>query len=165
MIGLAKATGIIRRDRNFFLGAMATNIAAAELPYPQRLEAGRRAGGLVPPNRFYIISSMLLPALSKAVERDADETAQIRAAETGLAIQRYRLAHQGALPDTLADLVPSFIAAVPLDPYDGQPLRFKRLVKGYVVYSIGSDGRDDGGLEADPNNRNKGHDVTFTVEK
>jgi hypothetical protein len=34
---------------------------------------------------------------------------------------------------------------VPLDPYDGQPLRCRRLKDGVVAYSVGPDGKDDGG--------------------
>jgi hypothetical protein len=54
---------------------------------------------------------------------------------------------------------------LPADPYDGKPLRFKRLSAGYVVYSIGSDGRDDGGLERNPKNPGTGSDITFIVER
>jgi len=38
-------------------------------------------------------------------------------------------------------LVPGQLSAVPADPFDGKPLRFKRLTKGYVIYSIGKDGQ------------------------
>ncbi len=41
--------------------------------------------------------------------------------------------------------------------FDGQPLRYKKLAKGYVVYSVGEDGKDDGGDEK--------KDITFTVER
>ena len=37
------------------------------------------------------------------------------------------------------------LEAVPLDPYDGQPLRYRRLADGIAVYSIGKNGVDDGG--------------------
>ena len=43
-----------------------------------------------------------------------------------------------------------------LDPFTGQPLGYKKLEKGFVVYSVGADGKDDGGDE------NK--DITFVVE-
>lgn len=34
---------------------------------------------------------------------------------------------------------------VPLDAYDGKPIRYRRLADGVVVYSVGADGKDDGG--------------------
>ena len=57
---------------------------------------------------------------------------------------------------------------MPTDPFDGAPLRYRRFAKGYVIYSIGSDGHDDGGREKpiDWKSTNKTtYDITFTVER
>lgn len=86
----------------------------------------------------------------------------------GLAVERYRLA-RGALPETLRDLVPTYIPDVPSDPFDGKPLRYKRLERGYVIYSVGPDGNDDGGKEPPPAVKGKpntsAYDITFIVER
>ena len=64
---------------------------------------------------------------------------------TGIALERYRLKH-GAAPAALAALVPEFLPAVPLDPYDLRPLRYRVLADGTPhVWSIGWDGSDNGG--------------------
>jgi hypothetical protein len=61
-----------------------------------------------------------------------------------VALERYRLAH-GRFPEKLGELTPTYLAAIPRDLFDGNPLRY-RLVDGKpVVYSIGIDGDDDGG--------------------
>ena len=57
---------------------------------------------------------------------------------------------------------------MPLDPFDGEPLRYKKLSPGYIVYSIGDDLSDDGGQEK-RHIRGSGPkpqpwDVTFIVE-
>jgi hypothetical protein len=39
------------------------------------------------------------------------------------------------------------LPAVPADPFDGQPLRFKPTPDGLVLYSIGRDRKDDGGSD------------------
>lgn len=49
---------------------------------------------------------------------------------------------EGALPDRLADLVPRYLDALPLDRYDGSPLRYARAAR--AVYSIGEDLTDAG---------------------
>ncbi len=48
-----------------------------------------------------------------------------------------------ALPERLEDLVPDYLDALPLDRYDGAPLRYARSVP--AVYSVGEDftGSDD----------------------
>jgi hypothetical protein len=109
-----------------------------------------------------------MPALGRVTTSDIRGIAQLRAGRVGLAIQRYRLA-EGKLPDALARLVPTYLDAVPKDPFDGNDLRYKELETGFVVYSIGEDGSDDGGKE-EPPKRKRGTepanwDVTFTVER
>ena len=163
--GVLKASGIWAKDRAYYLDRMATNLTIAEQPYPERFKGYQGVSSVVPQNRFMIFSRMLLPALAKANLRDADHTARVRVAQTALAVERFRRANSNSPPAELRQLTPAFLSAVPLDPFDGQPLRFKRAGEGYVVYSIGSDGRDDGGLEQDPTNRNARHDVTFIVEE
>jgi hypothetical protein len=70
--------------------------------------------------------------------------AQLACAICGLGVERYRLKHQ-RWPATLADVVTAgLLQAVPLDPYDGQPLRYRPTPDGVVVYSLGPAGHGDG---------------------
>lgn len=66
--------------------------------------------------------------------------ALLRAAVVALAAERHRLRH-GRWPVGPKEMD----GPLPVDPYDGSPLRFRRLDDGLVVYSIGADGRDNGG--------------------
>jgi hypothetical protein len=61
-----------------------------------------------------------------------------------LAIGAYA-AEYGQPPDSLDSLVPGFLPAVVIDPCSGEPLRYRRTGKGWHLYSVGYDGRDDGG--------------------
>ncbi len=70
--------------------------------------------------------------------------ARLRCAVAACAVERYRLEH-GDWPASLSALVPALLPAVPDDPCDGQPLRYRRLADGVVIYSIGPDGIDNGG--------------------
>ena len=64
---------------------------------------------------------------------------------TAIALKRFQLA-QGHWPQRLDELVPKYVAAVPIDPVDGQPLRYHDNADGtYLLYSAGPDGTDDGG--------------------
>jgi len=103
------------------------------------------------------------PLFARFITADLRRIAQLRTARAGLALERYRLA-MGKLPDMLGELVPAYLDAVPMDPFDGAELRYKRLEKGYVVYSIGQDGSDDGGREKGKGKK-QNWDETFIVER
>ena len=95
-----------------------------------------------------------LPNLIEGLTRDLDGVkfarrfhraqARLRCTETALAAERYRIAEH-RWPDDLNALVPRYLAAVPSDPFDGRPLRLRRLADGIVIYSVGPDRTDDGG--------------------
>jgi hypothetical protein len=95
----------------------------------------------------------------------------LRCAETALAIERYRLKYE-TLPELLEELVPEFMEAVPLDPFDGRPLRYVLQEEGgYTVYTIGEEGVDNGGLSREQMEEKTGeknpaeYDWPFTVRR
>lgn len=72
--------------------------------------------------------------------------AYARLHSTALMLERYRL-DTGTPPDALARLVPKYMPAVPLDPYDGQPIRYMGDDTGYMLYCVGENLADDGGVQ------------------
>jgi hypothetical protein len=72
--------------------------------------------------------------------------AELDVARTALAIERHRLA-RGKTPEGLEELVPQYLEQVPIDPFDGRPLRYRRTESGYLLYTILEDGQDNGGRE------------------
>lgn len=66
-----------------------------------------------------------------------------------MALRAYKLEH-GAYPETLTQLTPDYLKAVPADPFAlSGPMRYKRRGANYVLYSLGPDGKDDGGRAID----------------
>ena len=64
---------------------------------------------------------------------------------TAIALKRYQL-QKGKYPASLVSLAPGFVTAVPVDPVDGEPLRYRLNRDGtYLLYSVGENGVDDGG--------------------
>jgi hypothetical protein len=59
----------------------------------------------------------------------------LRYAFVALAAERYRAAH-GDWPAAAADLVPEYLSTVPLDPFDGEPLRYLRTENGVLIYTL-----------------------------
>jgi hypothetical protein len=167
--GFFRATGFWDRDFLFYLNTLETNIALDNFPPPKSLVAAdnfKKVDETVGRKNYYL-SKMFLAALSSAITKEASSYAYLRTSIVAIAVERFRLAH-GKLPEKLDELVPQFLSAVPVDPFDGVPLRYHHLAKGYVIYSVGSDGHDDGGREkpADWKSGDKTtYDITFTVER
>jgi hypothetical protein len=89
---------------------------------------------------------MLLPALAQVHIRADRSLTTARLAMAVAALERHRLAN-GGYPKTLADLVPRFLPAVPIDPMDGQPLRYRLNADGsFTLYGVGPNHADDNGV-------------------
>lgn len=92
----------------------------------------------------YSLSAILIANTERATQTAVHNETQRRLTVTAIALKRYELRHQST-PATLATLVPDFLSAVPVDPMSGKPLCYRTNQTGYVLYSAGEDGVDDGG--------------------
>ena len=73
-------------------------------------------------------------------------TASLRADLCLLALKRWQSTHRG-LPRDLSSVVRGTgLKDVPVDPYDGKPFKLAVVEGQPVIYSVGRDGKDDGGL-------------------
>jgi hypothetical protein len=94
--------------------------------------------------RFWL-AALSLSATATAVQKAYTVDGYAELARTAIALKRYHLRH-GEWPPNLAALVPACAATPPRDWMDGQPLRYRRNADGgFTLYSVGADGRDDGG--------------------
>ena len=111
-------------------------------------------------------SRLLVIASARPLTIGIRTSSAANVARVALAVRRYQL-HHGRLPEKLEDVAPTFIDAVPIDPFDGKPLRYKKLDEGFVVYSVGENGVDDGGVAAGARRRRfeRDTDITFTVAR
>jgi hypothetical protein len=170
MLGFWKMLGLHYRDALGYIGLMQEYIDAMELPSDERLlafnsiqedvDSGKRGG---------LLTRLLWPALGRMLELETRCTAEALLAQTALAVERYRLA-EGHLPESLEDLVPAYMEAVPKDPFDGRRLRYFTPENGFVVYSVGDDLTDNGGVERDGRGRDRRGkplpwDITFIMER
>jgi hypothetical protein len=88
---------------------------------------------------------MVIPAINSSVKKFALIQAQVDLARTACALERFRLGHEN-YPDSLDVLAPQFIAQLPHDLINGQPLHYRRTEDGkFVLYSVGWDEKDYGG--------------------
>jgi hypothetical protein len=168
ILAVCQAVGLVDMDASIYLDIMNDQLEAFRLPYHQRKKASHAIDDkLRPTSKIHIFVHSLMPALLRVMSIETRTIAHLRTARVGLAIQRYRLA-AGALPDTLADLVPAYFDDIPKDPFDGNELRYSKRDAGYVIYSVGEDLSDDGGKERPKKRRGQSRpnsDVTFIVEQ
>ncbi len=134
--------------------------AAADLPPAEQAPRLKELAAALP--RAPQGALPLLVALSLGgdlSERCHKAQGLLRCAAVGTALERYRLANH-RWPDKLGELAPKYLAAVPDDPFDGQPLRYARHKDGVIVYSVGPDGKDNGAARFE---RTDGADVSFRL--
>ena len=91
------------------------------------------------------LTSSLCRSFEAAFKKHLAQNTRMQEARIACALERFRHAN-GAFPEKLDQLVPDFVEALPEDPFDQKPLRYRRNADGgYDVWSIGPDRRDDGG--------------------
>lgn len=66
---------------------------------------------------------------------------------THLALRCYVIDHQ-RLPDELGELVPGYLSELPVDSFSEGTLSYRQQEEGYVLYSVGPNRVDDGGVES-----------------
>ncbi|MBD3177811.1 MAG: hypothetical protein GF320_21770 [Armatimonadia bacterium] len=90
-----------------------------------------------------------VPYSERTQERHAAFETQLVGVELIAAIEAYRIS-EGAYPETLDQLAPGFVPDIPVDPWTGEALVYRRDGERYLLYSVGPDGVDDGGVSERP---------------
>ncbi len=115
-----------------------------KLPPEEMLDAYKESESKI--HTASMLARLLTPAMYKVAEAHVRTQANLRCMRALLAAERFRL-KTGRWPESLDELVKDhLLTEVPVDPYDGKPLRFKRLGDGVLVYSVSRDKVDNGGV-------------------
>ncbi|MCJ7674912.1 MAG: hypothetical protein MUO33_07140, partial [Sedimentisphaerales bacterium] len=99
----------------------------------------------VPKYRYFLIQ-ILVPAVDRASELGYWDKASHQAAVTVLALKRWRL-EKNAYPAAFDELLAAgYLKELPIDPYSDKPLIYRRTDDDFVLYSVGPNFTDDGGV-------------------
>jgi len=98
----------------------------------------------------------------KIWETSHSNLAILNCAITSLAMERYRITN-GKWPRKLDELVPEYLAKLPTDPFNGEPLLVGTIPGGLVIYSVGPDLQDNNGLIDDSKPTKEGTDIGFRL--
>ncbi len=156
---LYESCGLLQWDELHYLQLMDRYIQAAQMDFPERIGAALALRQSIEQrDGLHALSHGWLRGMngSRVIVKDATVTARLRSARIAIAIERFRISHDHQPPRTLAELTLFGSSGVPIDPFDGQPLRYKKLDPGYVVYSVGEKINGTGSGQ---------DDLTFLVER
>ena len=154
-----------REDVNIYREYLYRERDIAQMAYYQSAaERKKIADELQPGRRRGVMSAIVTPSILKSIESLARTQALRASVGVACAATRYRLDH-GQYPATSDLLVPAYLEAMPVDPFDGQAMRTKKLPDGnLVIYSVGADGKDDGGVVDSPDSKTPPTDVGITLK-
>jgi hypothetical protein len=162
---LLKLPGVKRTGLLDTLNYLADCIEAAKLPPAQQLPRFAEIDrGVQKLSFWHVVVKRVRPSLGRLAALDLRLRVHLDLARSALAVERDRLA-TGEVPEELTQLVPRFLDDVPIDPFDGRPIRYRRTKPGYILYSVLVDGQDNGGRARDRDNRDAPHDWPFIVTR
>jgi hypothetical protein len=97
-------------------------------------------------NKFgNIVAEFFIPALQVSIQTEERHMMHFEMAQIALALTAYR-ADTGSYPKKLADLKPKYLAEIPKDRFSDADLIYRHDGAGYILYSVGYNGKDDGGM-------------------
>jgi hypothetical protein len=156
-LALSNPYGLPDRAFNLNDAFRATASHAAFLRYLNRVieilklppEQQRQIDDLPPPTLGKLSVARLLEVRANEVhdihQMCLGATVMLRCAVTAVAVERYRR-KTGAWPQRLSELAPAYLPAEPLDPFSGQPSRYRACADGVEVSSVG-DGKGNRALQ------------------
>jgi len=153
---ILKSNSIISNyARGSYAGMADAFIAIAESGLPEALPEYN----VLRNHEFSILQmyeKVFIPGFRSVVVRFYDSSARVTTARAAIAIEKLRV-NGGELPANREAMTESMKAVWPIDPFSGNPLGYKRVDEGYIVYSVGRDFEDNGG------DLTHGQDTVFRV--
>lgn len=95
-----------------------------------------------------VFLSLFLPGTTACAGAEDRATMTFDLTKLAFALAAYH-ADRGAYPAKLADLTPKYVAEVPKDIFNDADLHYRPQGGGYLLYSVGQNGKDDGGKGID----------------
>ena len=90
------------------------------------------------------LSGLLFADFQSVYLKEATLEAMMLTTKAGLACKIYKN-QAGHYPENLDALVPGLLDSVPIDPFSGKPLIYRLQDGGVLIYSVGSNEKDEGG--------------------
>lgn len=96
---------------------------------------------------------MIVPAKLKAEQKDLAMLSKLTLLSVELALRAHSVEH-GRPPAQLKELSPPLLKEIPRDPFSGKPLVYRPQGTNWLLYSVGPDRVDNGGIPVARNSAN-----------
>ena len=160
--GMVKQTALARIDPsgwgywhltdrlNLDFGRLACFDTGNEVIFADKVAAASKQDQMLIHGAYGFVESLAPVSFERACQNTAHSQTQINEALIACALERHYSAHH-EYPEDLNALVPQFLDTLPHDVIGGQSLHYRRTDDGaFVLYSVGWNGRDDGGVRGVP---------------
>lgn len=136
---------------------------SAILPYPELEKKFPRdvAGSITTQG---LVGDTLAPVRLRAMASISEADARARMMTLSRGMMLYRQAN-GKYPDSLDELAPKYISALPSDPFSDELLKMADKDGRRILYSIGRDMKDDQGVPPTKPNTNEPGDIVLILPK
>lgn len=115
-------------------------------------------------SRMYLIAQLVMSAALQTVRTLNDSFAQTGLCNVALALENFKM-ETGAYPDSPAEAKFHLPNGMPTDVYSGKPFLYQHEADGFILYSVGANGRDDGGKTPDRLNSLPNDDIVWCVKR
>jgi tetratricopeptide (TPR) repeat protein len=140
----------------YCLELTARTIKSIDLPYKEAIKEFRAVESQIQEiPKALVLAGLMAPSLKSALIIETQNDAHLGAAEVALQLIIYK-EENGVFPETLVGLDED----IPLDPFTDKSFLYRRGGDGFVVYSVGENLLDDGGI-VESNDKKKRQDIGF----
>ena len=144
-----KTHGVLRiwinNEKLRFLQTIDTLIGLSEKPWYEIPEEQRELDPLFDEliKDCLPLTAMVVPGLFRALQTDVRRRTMLAVMGLGIELEEHRRA-SGSYPATLEELELRYFGELPVDPFTGRAFRYVKKPEGYLLYSVGLDGKDHG---------------------
>ena len=138
----------ISNDEAYFLREVREKIEVSGLSYRALKPRLRDTEPNAP--RYAVFSASILPVYMRPTAARDRAIARLAGARLFVGLHAYRNRF-GSYPASLDELREKLNWRLPTDPFSGKPFAYRRKGSGFVLYSIGEDLKDNGGVEPKAN--------------
>lgn len=149
-----------------YLQTMYEVISLANKPYWEVREPLKKLADKIQklPKEEALMTQWLIPVPSPLFLRKANLDATLGNAELALALKIYK-EKNGSYPDRLTQIVPEILKELPKDPFTGEDHVYHRAGYGFIIYSLGDNAKDDGGISAVEKRWQGDFDIVWKCER